>query len=456
MKGVTKFEAMALFNHECEQSVLGGLLLDNRSFYRLPEVGITEDDFHHPAHRMIWRAVLALISANRPADVVTVAAQLGRDAEQVGGLAYLNSLAQSVPSAAHIAGYARTVVELAQRRALLMAGAEVKVIAQQDGRFSELADKAMGTLLALQRDLGGQHCVLLRESIIGQTEQWERIGRGEVTPGMKTRLSWLDGSLGGGLQRGRVVVLAARPSVGKTSLAVQLGLNVAEGRHRVLMLSQEMPVGDLTDRITANLGHIPLDAFASGLVDESDYWARIVEVQEREVVSHFRIDDQPGVSLLAIRAKAQAAKYQHGLDLLVIDYLQLCSASNSRASRHHQIEEISRGLKVLAKELDICILVLSQINRDVTRADREPTLADLKESGAIEEDADVVLMLHPRGDLRDGAKLVACIVSKNRQGRTGRMALRFSGEFQRWDECEADVSQPQVARVGGRSFDNGL
>ncbi|MDX9843725.1 MAG: DnaB-like helicase C-terminal domain-containing protein [Aquabacterium sp.] len=237
---------------------------------------------------------------------------------------------------------------------------------------------------------------------------------------------------------------------------IQVGLNVAGDEHHVLALSQEMPRGDLIDRITANLGRVPLNILAQGIApDDRDNWGRVVEAREAAIRLPLQIDDQPALSLMTIRAKAQMTKARHGLDVLILDYLQLCAASDRKLSRHHQIEEISRGLKTLAKELDICVMVLSQINRDVAKADREPTLADLKESGAIEEDADVVLLLHPRGEPTGGAQVIACIVAKNRQGEKRRIALRFEGVYQRWAECTVDVSPQAPMRARG-SFETGL
>jgi replicative DNA helicase len=444
------------WSQEAEQSVLGALLLDNRSAWRLADVGLKAEDFYHEAHRTIWVALYGQIVANKPADVLTCAEALGSKAEQCGGLKYLNDLAQSVPSATNIQRYAQIVVDKAQRRALLAVGDEVQALAREDGEPAALLDQAMSALMALQRHKASQQAVSLRESMVTRTSHWEDMGKGVATPGMRTRLPRLDRGLGGGLQRGRVVVLAARPSVGKTSLAVQIALNVAADEHKVLVLSQEMPRGDLTDRITANLARIPLDTLAAGISPESNDWGKVTEAIDRPTAANLDIDDQPGLSLMAIRAKAQMAKHRSGLDLLVLDYLQLCAPSNNKVSRHHQIEEISRGLKVLAKELDVCVLVLSQINRGVTKEEREPNLSDLKESGAIEEDADVVMMLHPKGKLEGGAELVACIVTKNRQGKKGRVALRFEGAFQHWGECEADVSASAPAPAPARSYDNGL
>ena len=442
---------------EAEQAVLGAILLDNSTAHRLADIDLKAENFYNSAHAQIWTAATALIASGKPADVVTVSAALAEHAEAVGGISYLNDLAMSVPSAANARQYAGIVVQMAKRRALLTAGDQVQAVTHGAGDPAHLLDQAQSILSNLQRRDARSMPVALIEAITSRSERWEAMGKGDVAPGMKTRLTDLDRHLGGGLQRGRVVVIAARPSVGKTSLAVQVGLNVAGGAHRVLVLSQEMPRGDLVDRITANLGRVRLDLLATGIPpDDDDSWGRVVDAIERAGELPLEIDDQPALSLLAIRSKAQLVKAQRGLDVLVLDYLQLCAASDRKASRHHQIEEISRGLKTLAKELDICVVVLSQINRDVAKADREPTLADLKESGAIEEDADVVLLLHPCRELPDGAQLIACLLAKNRQGKKGRVALRFDGAYQRWAECDMDVSRREPDRRRGPAADTGL
>jgi replicative DNA helicase len=442
---------------EAEQAVLGAILLDNSAAHRLAEIDLKAESFYSAVHGHVWTAAVALIASGKPADVVTVAAALGEQSEALGGIRYLNDMAMSVPSAANVRQYARIVVEMAQRRALVAAGEQVQALTQEPGAPSVLLDQAQSVLSNLQRQDARSQPVGLLEAIVSRTERWEAMGKGDVEPGMRTRFSGMDRCLGGGLQRGRVVVIAARPSIGKTSLGVQIGMNVSEDGLRVLVLSQEMPKGDLTDRIAANLGRVPLDILMSGIrPDDGDTWERVVEATEKAAAMPLEIDDQPALTLLAIRAKAQMVKSQRGLDVLMLDYLQLCSASDRKASRHHQIEEISRGLKTLAKELDICVVVLSQINRDVAKADREPTLADLKESGAIEEDADVVLLLHPKRELPDGAQLIACILAKNRQGKKGRIGLRFEGRYQRWHECDMDVSPQEPVRPRGAARDNGL
>ncbi|MFY9480109.1 MAG: DnaB-like helicase C-terminal domain-containing protein [Aquabacterium sp.] len=442
---------------EAEQALLGCLLLDNSLVYRLADADLTAEAFYNAVHGCIWSTITALIAAGKPADVITVAEALGSEVDACGGLTYLQEIVMSVASTSSVRGYAAIVVEKAQRRALIQAGDQVQALTREPEAPSVLLDRAQSALMALKRQDNRRDPVSLVDAMTVRSERWEDMGKGVVAPGMRTRLPGLDRCLGGGLQRGRVVVIAARPSIGKTSLAVQVALNVAGDAHHVLALSQEMPRGDLVDRITANLGRVPLDGLIQGIApDDHDTWGRILEARETSLRLPLQIDDQPALSLLAIRSKAQVVKARHGLDALVLDYLQLCAASDRKLSRHHQIEEISRGLKTLAKELDICVVVLSQINRDVTKSDREPTLADLKESGAIEEDADVVLLLHPRGEPAEGAQVVACIVAKNRQGEKRRIALRFEGAYQRWAESTADVSPAAPTPHRGRAHDTGL
>ncbi|WP_422018660.1 DnaB-like helicase C-terminal domain-containing protein [Roseateles sp.] len=271
--------------------------------------------------------------------------------------------------------------------------------------------------------------------------------KGDESPGIPTGLKQLDEALGGGIKSGKVIVLAARPSVGKTSLATQILLHVASQGHRTLMLSQEMTAGELADRAAANLGAIRMDLLASGQL-EIDDWSRVAEVADRAAKLPVFIDDQPALTLLDIRAKARRVQQHGGLALLVIDYLQLCSSTGHADKRHHQIEQISRGVKALAKELGVCVLLLSQLNR--ASEGGEPELQHMKESGSIEEDADVAILLHPMGHEADGSLLVLAKVAKNRGGRRGRIALSFHGRTQRWAPSMGDVSRRGGETSGGK------
>jgi len=422
-----------------EYSVLGGLLIDNDGLSRI--VGLVDAaSFWHAPHRTIYAAISRLVGAGQPADVVTVFDALADagQAEATGGLGYLNELAQSVPSAANIVRYAQIVADKALRRSILAAVDSVADLVQGAVSADEALDQVQTRLAGLKRLKASSEPQALGDLMVARTAHWEALEAGTTTPGIPTGLPRLDEALGGGIKPGKVIVLAARPSVGKTSLATQILLHIAEFGHAGLMFSQEMPAGDLTDRAASRLGRIHMGNLATGRFKDDD-WSRISEATDRARRLPVFIDEQPALTLLDIRAKARQIQRRGGLALLVIDYLQLCSSSGSdKRNRHHQIEEISRGLKVLAKEMNLCVLLLSQLNR--ASEDNEPELHHLKESGAIEEDADVVMLLHPMGSEADGSLLVLAKVAKNRSGRRGRMALSFDGRTQYWAQSNADVS----------------
>lgn len=429
------------WSREAEQAVLGGLLLDHeRASLALVDTPLTAAEFFEERHRTIWAAIAAMDVARRPIDILTVLEQLREhgQAEAVGGLAYLNAMAQSVPSAAAVARYARIVQDRALRRAVIAAADQARELAQAPGDAADAVDAAATLFVGLERSRAGDGPVALFELVGQRMAHWQDLAEGKAQPGIPTGLSALDDGLGGGLKPGRVVTIAARPSVGKTSLATQIGLHVAGLGHSVLMLSQEMPCGDLVDRAVANLGRVQLGCLATGQLDDGNA-GRLADGCDRAAQLPFYIDDTPALTLGAIRAKARQVQQRAGLAVLIVDYLQLCAAGGRHDNRHHQIEAISRGLKTLAKELGITVIVLSQLNRGA--AEREPELADLKESGAIEEDADAVLLLHPMGSEADGAQLMLAKIAKNRAGKRGRIALSFYGGTQRWEPSCGNVSR---------------
>jgi replicative DNA helicase len=241
--------------------------------------------------------------------------------------------------------------------------------------------------------------------------------------------------LSGGLRPGKVYVLAARPSVGKSSLAQSLGLHFAEIHGPALMLSQEMPESEVAERAISALGRVDYGAVQTGKLTP-DEWTRFVDGVEAGRALPFYVDDQAALRIGDIRAKARQVK---GLKLLIVDYLQLCASDESSPNRNAEIEQISRGLKALSKEVGIAVLCLSQLNREVEkRASKEPMLSDLRDSGAIEQDADVVMFLWPAKEYETGSKLVGCKLDKNRQGVKGRFLLDFHGGHQRWGESTVD------------------
>lgn len=432
---------------EAEQAVLGGLLIDPSAMERLAEVPLRADHFFHARHRAIWTVITEMTARQLPVDVVTTyerleATEMG--AADVGGLQYLNAMAQGVPSAANIRRHAEIVREKALRREIIGAADRALAIAREpDGDAAGKLDQVASMFAQIDRPASRSAPQRLSELVARRLEHWQALGEGDATPGVPTGLDNLDNALTGGLKSGKVIVLAARPSVGKTSLAQQIGLTVAAGGEPVLMLSQEMPAGELVDRAMANLGRVNLEHLTTGKFVRED-WAAISAAADDAAALPFFVDDQPALTLLDIRAKARQVKHRHGLTLLIVDYLQLCASTAAFDKRHHQIEQISRGLKQLAKELDICVLALSQLSRKSTsREDGEPELDDLKESGAIEEDADTVILLHPMGNVGNGALLILAKVPKNRSGRRGRLALEFAGKTQRWVSSNASVGRKE-------------
>lgn len=435
---------------EAEQSVLGALLLDNGAAWRVAD--LTAGQFYDARHGSIFDAIRGLVAARQPADVVTVFERLQAlgKAQECGGLGYLNALAQSVPGAANLSRYAEIVADRAQRRELLAALDQAATLARDtSGQARDVLDKVTATFTGLRQCGQRAESHSLADLMAARVDHWQALQAGEAVTGTATKLPSLDKALGGGLRPGAHYVLAARPSVGKTSFAGQIALTCAGQGRPTLILSQEMRAADLADRVAANLGRVDLGALTTGAFEPDD-WTRIAAAVEMGARLPVHIDDQPGLTLALINAKARRHQQRHGLGLLVVDYLQLCAGSDRRDNRNTQIEEISRGLKTLAKDLDVPVLSLAQLNRQSMQRD-EPDLADLRDSGSIEQDADVVMLLHPKGTLPDGSMLIAGIVAKNRQGRRVRVALAFHGSTQRWTESTADVSRGGEVQRAGRS-----
>lgn len=427
---------------EAEQSVLGGLLLDNAAWDRIGDL-LTEDDFYRHEHRLIFRAIGGLVNATKPADVITVAIALrdsGHDGA-VGGTKYVNSLASSVPSAANIRRYAEIVREKALQRALAAAADEAASIAFGAGSASDSIERCVALFDRVQQGSLKQGPRTASELAVARIDHFNDIATGEVPVAFSTGLADLDTELNGGLHEGRVYVICARPSIGKSSLALQIGIHHAKALNRgVLLLSQEMPCEEVTDRALANIGAVDYGEMQRASLSDMS-WGRLSAAVEQLGRLPLWIDDQAALTLADIRAKAFALR-RDGLKLLVVDYLQLCSGQNpgKGQTRNGELEELSRGVKALAKQLRISVLLLSQLNREVERRGTpEPNLGDLRDSGAIEQDADTVLGLWFARQWSD-RKVMAVTVLKNRQGRPGkRIPLDFFGQFQQWHGSTADV-----------------
>ena len=432
---------------EAEQSVLGGLLLDNLAWDRAADL-LTEGDFYRHEHRLIFGAIAALVAASKPADVITVHEQLqghGK-ADDVGGLAYLNDLAQSVPSAANLRRYAEIVRERAILRKLISASDEIATQAfnPQGRTVATILDEAEGKILkigeegARQRQ-GFQPINQLVVSLIDRVTELYENGAEDVT-GVRSGFFDLDRNTAG-LQKGDLLVLAARPSMGKTAFALNIAENVAvhEGLP-VLVFSMEMGAAQLALRLVGSLGRIDQTHLRTGKLGD-DEWGRLAEAVDKLKQIQMFIDETPALTVAELRARARRMARQFGgtLGLIVIDYLQLMSGSSSGdENRATELGEISRGLKGLAKELQCPVMALSQLNRSVeTRTDKRPMMSDLRESGAIEQDADVIMFIY-RDDYynKENSKepgVTEIIIAKQRNGPVGTVKLAFLKPMTRFE-----------------------
>ncbi|RQP22087.1 replicative DNA helicase [Piscinibacter terrae] len=424
---------------EAEQSVLGGLLLDNSAWDKAGDL-LNDSDFYRFEHRHIYAAIGGLINGNKPADVITVFEQLQSlgKAEECGGLVYLNALAQSVPSAANIRRYAEIVRERAVLRKLVAASDEIATNAfNPQGRpVSQILDEAESQIFRIGEEgsksrQGFQSMDQLVVALIDRVNELHENGAEEVT-GVRTGLYDFD-RMTAGLQPGDLIVLAARPSMGKTALALNIGehVAVAEGLP-VVVFSMEMGAAQLALRLVGSLGRIDQSNLRTGRLRD-DEWGRLSEAVEKLSKVSMFIDESPGLTPSEVRARARRqARICGQLGLIIVDYLQLMTGSGgtSEENRATVLGEISRGLKGLAKELKCPVIALSQLNRSVEqRTDKRPMMSDLRESGAIEQDADVIMFIY-RDEYytKEACKepgVAEVIIAKQRNGPTGTCKLAF-------------------------------
>jgi replicative DNA helicase len=432
---------------EAEQSVLGGLLIDNTAWDR---AGDLLGDFYRQEHGQIYAAIGALVGQSKPADVVTVFDRLGAKAQDVGGLIYLNALAQSVPSAANMRRYAEIVRDRAVLRRLITAADEVATKAFADGADARaVLDLAATTFGQLERLGHRSQPKPLSALMVIAIDRYQALHSGELDVSklaISTGIGPLDRLLNGGLRAGKVYGVAARPSIGKSAAARHVALNSAKLGHPTLLLSMEMPDDEVADCVVAQVAGIDSERVQTGRFDDGDGWSRLTDAVEEVSDWPLYVDDQGGLTLADIRSKARSVK---GLRVLIVDYLQLSRSTLKNATTNDQVAEISKGLKALALELKIAVLVLSQLNRDVEkRADREPQLSDLRDSGAIEQDLDVAVMLWTVREDDDGdSRLVGWKVAKHRGGRKGRFGMRFDAARYGWRETAESID---IAAKAGR------
>ena len=427
---------------EAEQSVLGGLMLDSTAFDQIAD-RVAAEDFYRNDHRLIFEATAGLIERNQPCDAVTLSGHLESQGllDQVGGLSYLGSLARDTPTAANIRAYADIVRERSVLRQLISAGDLIARNAlEPEGREArEIVDDAERAVFEIaERGSRGKVGFRTVKSILPEVvNRIDELYHSDGTMiGVSTGFKLLD-EMTSGLQPGDLIIVAGRPSMGKTTLAVNMAENAALGSKKsVAIYSMEMSAEALTMRMISSLGRINQSNLRSGRLHEED-WPRIDSAMTQLGAANIFIDDTPGLSPTEIRARARRLKRERGLDLVVVDYLQLMQVPGNKENRATEVSEITRSLKALAKELKVPVIALSQLNRGVEqRVEKKPVMSDLRESGSIEQDSDLILLIY-REDFyepnttRKG--IADIIVAKQRNGPTGEVQLTFLGQYTKFE-----------------------
>lgn len=432
---------------EAEQSVLGGLMLDNQAWETVADL-VNEKDFYRHDHALIFRAIAALSDDDKPYDVVTISDWLEQRGEldSIGGLAYLGILANDTPTAVNIKAYADIVREYSILRNLIQVGHDIANSAYNaDGRPSkELLDEAERLVFQIAEEGAGnregfQNIKSLLTKAVEKVE--ELFKSDEPITGISTGFAKFDEKTSG-MQKSDLIIVAGRPSMGKTTFAMNLAENAAvSGEKSVAVFSMEMPGEQLAMRMMSSLGRIDQHNLRTGKLDDQD-WPRLTSSVSMLSKARLFIDDTPALSPTELRARTRRLKREHGLDLIVIDYLQLMQVSGSSENRATEISEISRSLKALAKELNVPVIALSQLNRSVEqRPDKRPVMSDLRESGGIEQDADVILFIYrdevynPDSNDKGVAEI---LIRKQRNGPIGTIKLAFLGQYTRFENLTYD------------------
>ncbi len=434
---------------EAEQSVLGGLMLDNNAWDKIADA-ITEEDFYRRDHRLIFRAVAALAARTEPFDVITLSEWLNTQGllDDAGGLAYLGTLAKDTPSAANIGAYATIVRERSVLRQLISVGNEISSSGYQtEGRSTEeLLDNAERQVfqIAEQGARGKQGFVAIKDLLVKAVDRIDTLfQQDDPITGVPTGWNDFD-EMTSGLQRGDMIIVAGRPSMGKTTFAMNIAEHAAiKSGLPTAVFSMEMPGESLAMRMLSSLGRIDQHRVRTGKLEDDD-WPRLTSAVGLLAEAPMFIDDTPALSPNELRARVRRLAREHGqLGLIVIDYLQLMQVHGSAENRTNEISEISRSLKALAKEMDVPVVALSQLNRSLEqRPNKRPVMSDLRESGAIEQDADVIVFIY-RDEVynedSDSKGVAEIIIGKQRNGPIGTTRLTFLGQFTRFENFIHDV-----------------
>jgi replicative DNA helicase len=421
---------------ESEQVVVGMLMLDNALFDRISE-RLRPEHFYTHECRAVYTEIIRQIGSGKSCDPITVWQGLGQASGPVS-LAGLSAMTLAAPAPSDALRHARIVIERARERALLAVSDEIGALVWDESRgIDQRIEAAQAQLARLLDEQPRDEWVSAHEAMVLHTGVLEERAEGRLQS-WPTGIADLDEYLEGGLRPGSLVVVGARPGMGKTALAMTIGLHMAQSLS-VGMLSMEMPHRELRDRMTAMLGRVSLSSVIRPSKGDGLAWDRVMDGATQAQALRWFVSDQGGLNIHRVRAKARNLKRLHGLNVLIVDYIGLMAGLDQKQPRAYQLEEISRGLKALAKELDIAVVCAAQVNRKVEeRVNAVPALSDLRDSGAIEQDADVVLFVHRHIQARPDAgeqftHYAKLSVAKNRQGRCGYMHLFYQGDQTRFD-----------------------
>jgi replicative DNA helicase len=418
-------------NNEAEQSVLGAMLVNPNAIAVVIEA-LGADDFYRDSHRSIYRAILTLYDRGEEVDVVTLSAQLEREGvlAKVGGREFVHTLAEFVPAAANAGYYADIVREQAVLRALIRVGNEVAELGyKHPGDVATLLDTCEQKVFAIQQQRRSQEFQSIKEVLVRNFEYLDMLQREQGVTGVASGFEGID-RLTGGFQAANLIVLAARPGVGKTSLALNIAQSVAvDGKAPVAVFSLEMSAQELGERMMCSAARVSSHKVRTGTLSGDDY-AKLVHAAGELEKAEIYIDDSAGLNMFELRAKARRLAAKVPLSLLIVDYLQLMVGDSRSENRQQEVAAISRSMKQLARELNVPVIAVSQLNRaPEARADREPQLADLRESGAIEQDADMVVFLYEDPSDPSSKGVIKLKIAKHRNGPTGTVRLGFVRDY---------------------------
>ncbi|MFR1812085.1 MAG: replicative DNA helicase [Terrisporobacter sp.] len=423
---------------ESEQSILGSIILDKEAIITVAET-IQPIDFYKEAHKIIYESMLKLNSNNEPIDLITLIEELRKEGhlDSIGGISYLTSLSTIVPTTSNVKYYANIVKEKSVMRQLIKASNEIINLGYDASTdVQEILDKAEKNIFDISQEKSGDDIQPINVVLQDTFEMIEKLctDKSEVT-GITTGFADLNKKING-LQRTDLILLAARPAMGKTAFSLNLVQNAAlKGDASVAVFSLEMSKEQLVQRMLSAQSNVELSKIKTGNLGESD-WPRIIDGMAVLSEANIFIDDTPGIKISEIRSKCRRLKIEKGLDLILIDYLQLMEGEGKNENRQQEIAKISRSLKILAKELDCPVVALSQLSRSPElRKDHRPILSDLRESGSIEQDADIVMFLYRDEYYHDDSEkknIGEVIIAKNRHGETGNVELVWFGQVQKF------------------------